>query len=240
MVSPSLQLLLAWAISLSCTDCSPYLDPFSVMDDVDNVRVWMEALRRGSTGIDTTDSEGLNRSPPSGSMFDAFDSAMKTVMTPIPPPRKGLESTITNPFFTCPEKQAEQDLIDGIIEAVFFDEKERENIKCDPLVRLLISNKPGHYNFTIISAMGVITEGKKGLELKDSIERLEKERGVKTIRADTGTARSIDYNAAKIEEAVEIATKLKRPFGLVGYSQGCANELNFESRMISGECLALR
>ena len=45
---------------------------------------------------------------------------------------------------------------------------------------------------------------------------------------------------AKIEEAVEIATKLKRPFGLVGYSQGCANELNFESRMISGECLALR
>ena len=225
---------------LSCTDCSPYLDPFSVMDDVDNVRVWMEALRRGSTGIDTTDSEGLNRSPPSGSMFDAFDSAMKTVMTPIPPPRKGLESTITNPFFTCPEKQAEQDLIDGIIEAVFFDEKERENIKCDPLVRLLISNKPGHYNFTIISAMGVITEGKKGLELKDSIERLEKERGVKTIRADTGTARSIDYNAAKIEEAVEIATKLKRPFGLVGYSQGCANELNFESRMISGECLALR
>ena len=84
--------------------------------------------------------------------------------------------------------------------------------------------------------MGVITEGKKGLELQKAIERLEKERGVVTIRADTGTARSIDYNAAKIEEAVEIAAKLKRPYGLVGYSQGCANELNFESMMISGEC----
>ena len=201
----------------------------------------MEALRRGSTGMVLTDSEGLNRSPPSGyNMFDAFDSAMKTVMTPVPPARKDLDSNIAEAFFSCPERQPEQDLIDGIIEALFYDEKERESIKCDPLVRLLISNKPGDYNFTIISAMGVITEGKKGLELEKAIERLEKVRGVKTIRADTGTARSIDYNAAKIEEAVEIATKLKRPYGLVGYSQGCANELNFESRMISGECLASR
>lgn len=67
------------------------------------------------------------------------------------------------------------------------------------------------------------------------MERLEKQRGVKTIRADTGTARSIDYNAAKIEEAVEVAAKLKRPYGLLGYSQGCANEINFESMMLSGE-----
>jgi hypothetical protein len=201
----------------------------------------MEALRRGSSGIDLfTDSEVLNRSPPSGYMFDAFDSAMKTVLTPVPPPRKDLGSIIAKPYFTCPERQPEQHLIDGIIEALFYDEKERDCIKCDPLVRLLISNKPGDYNFTIISAMGVITEGKKGLELQHAIERLEKVRGVKTIRADTGTARSIDYNAAKIEEAVEIATKLKRPYGLVGYSQGCANELNFESRMISGECVASR
>ena len=78
-------------------------------------------------------------------------------------------------------------------------------------------------------------QGKKGLELQDAILRLERERGVKTIRADTGTARSIDYNATKIEEAVEIANKLKRPYGLVGYSQGCANEFNFESMMFSGK-----
>ena len=61
---------------------------------------------------------------------------------------------------------------------------------------------------------------------------------MKTIRADTGTARSIDYNAMKIEEAVETAIKLKRPYGLVGYSQGCANEFNFESKMFSGESIA--
>jgi len=33
---------------------------------------------------------------------------------------------------------------------------------------------------------------------------------------------------------VNVAVELKRPYGLVGYSQGCANEMNFESMMISG------
>eukprot|EP00984_Skeletonema_dohrnii_P015042 scaffold6437_cov98-Skeletonema_dohrnii-CCMP3373.AAC.3 len=167
----------------------------NIVDDVDEVRVWMEALRRGSMG--NTQSQ-------------------------------------PDPFFICPEEQKEQDLIDGIIDALFFDKKELEYIKNDPLVRMLIGNDPGHYNFTIITAMGVITEGKQGTELHTAIERLEKERGVATIRADTGTARSIDYNANKIEEAVNIAVELKRPYGLVGYSQGCANEMNFEAMMISG------
>lgn len=169
----------------------------NIIDDVDRVRVWMEALRRGRMGI-----------TPAESNF--------------------------KPFFTCPEEQKEQDMIDGIIDALFFDKKELEYIKNDPLVRLLIGNDPGHYNFTIITAMGVITEGGQGTELHTAIERLEKERGVVTIRADTGTARSIDYNAIKIEEAVNVAVGLKRPYGLVGYSQGCANEMNFEAMMISG------
>ena len=63
----------------------------------------------------------------------------------------GSASNTQKPFFACPEKQAEQELIDGIIEAIFFDETERDHIKCDPLVRLLISNEPGQYNFTIIT-----------------------------------------------------------------------------------------
>mmetsp|Transcript_25806 Transcript_25806/g.55526 ORF Transcript_25806/g.55526 Transcript_25806/m.55526 type:complete len:2059 (-) Transcript_25806:9-6185(-) len=204
----------------------------NVMGDVDNVRIWMEALRRGSMGIDLTDSGSLN--PAHGSMLDRFDCAMANIVSPVPSPKQASVSIITKPFFTCPDKQTEQGLLNGIIDAIFYDESEREYIKCDPLVRLLISNERGHYNFTIISAMGVVTEGKKGLELQQAIERLEKERGVKTVRADTGTARSIEYNATKIEEAVEVAAKLKRPYGLLGYSQGCANEMNFESRMISG------
>lgn len=211
---------------------------FSVMDDVDNVRIWMEALRRGSNGFSQADSEDLNRSPPSGMLLhEDCDPEFKSLMSPVTSPvssEANFESIANKPFFTCPERQEEQNLIDEIIDAIFYDKREREALKSDPLVRLLISNEPGYYNFTIVSAMGVITDGKKGLELQDAIERLEKERGVKWIRADTGTARSIDYNATKIAEAVEIAVKLKRPYGLIGYSQGCANELNFESRMISG------
>ena len=180
----------------------------NIIEDVDSVRVWMEALRRGSMGISLSESDNLNNSLDSTKYF--------------------------KPFFTVAEEQKEQDLIDGIIDALFFDKKELEYIKNDPLVRMLVGNDPGHYDFTIISAMGVITEGKQGTELHTAIERLEKERGVITIRADTGTARSIDYNANKIEEAVNVAAELKRPYGLVGYSQGCANEMNFEAMMISG------
>lgn len=212
----------------------------NVIDDVDSVRVWMEALRRGSMGINMADFDGQN-SVHSGSMLEDFDSAMTKVlssplgMSPPCSPKQGSASIITKPFFMCPEKQKEQEIIDAIIEALFYDPSERDAIKNDPLVRLLISNEPGNYNFTIITAMGVITEGKKGRELQKAIERLEKERGVLTIRADTGTARSVDYNANRIEEAVEQAVKLRRPFGLVGYSQGCANEINFESMMLSGK-----
>lgn len=83
--------------------------------------------------------------------------------------------------------------------------------------------------------MGVITEGKNGQELSAALKRLESKRGVKTIRADTGTARSLDFNASKIEEEVETsAVKLGRPFGFLGYSQGCANALKAESMLLSG------
>lgn len=125
-------------------------------------------------------------------------------------------------------------LIDAIIDATIFDAGDRERLRNDPLVRLLIPNPPGHYNFVIVSAMGVITEGKKGLELIAAYERLEAERGVKAIRADTGTARSMEYNASKIQQAIEVADRLGKPYGLLGYSQGCANILMAESSLLSG------
>ena len=83
--------------------------------------------------------------------------------------------------------------------------------------------------------MGVITEGKKGVELQTAIERLYEQRGVVTVRSDTATARSFEYNAAKIIDAIAAARKLGSPFGLVGYSQGCANAIMAESLMTSGE-----
>lgn len=124
----------------------------NVIDDVDATRHWLEALRRGSGGGSLSDSEGMTQ-PPSHSMLDDFDSSMAKVISPVPIPKPGPVSMIMKPFFTCPEKQTEQDLIGGIIEAMFFDKSERDYIKCDPLVRLLIANESGHYNFTIITAV---------------------------------------------------------------------------------------
>lgn len=123
-------------------------------------------------------------------------------------------------MFLNPETVEEQLLIDAILDATMYDELERERLRQDPLLRLLIPNSPGHYRFTIITAMGVVTEGKKGLELADAFNRLEKQRGVKVIRSDTATARSLEYNAGKIEEAIEAAVQLEKPYGYVGYSQG--------------------
>jgi len=201
----------------------------NVIEDVDNVRIWMDALRRGSSLRSTVPvCDGLESNYPR-SILDDLDKVFSPISS-----TQGENSFITNPFFACPEKQKEQDIVDAIIAALFYDPSEREFIANDPLVRLLIPNDPGNYNFTIITAMGVITEGKKGRELEKAVERLKKKRGVVTVRADTGTARSVDYNANKIEEAVEQAVKLGRPYGLVGYSQGCANEFNFESLMLSG------
>jgi hypothetical protein len=82
--------------------------------------------------------------------------------------------------------------------------------------------------------MGVITEGKKGRELQDAMDRLERLRGVKTIRSDTATVRSFEYNGGKMIEAIQAARELGKPFGLVGYSQGCANALMAETLLYSG------
>lgn len=137
-------------------------------------------------------------------------------------------------IFLNPEKVPEQVLIDAILDAIIYEQHDRERLRRDPLVRLLIPNRPGNYNFTIVSAMGVVTEGKKGLELIDAFRRLEKQRGVKVIRADTATARSFEYNAAKIEEAIAAAVDMGKPYGYLGYSQGCANALMAEATLLSG------
>jgi hypothetical protein len=174
----------------------------NAIDDVDEVRSWLNALFRNACEKDDNESN-VQR----GNVDTFFDNAG------------------TND---------EQDVLDAIIDCVFFDASEREALRNDPLVRLLISNRAGKYNFTIVSAMGVITEGKKGLELESSFQRLREERGVESIRADTGTARSFVFNASKIEDAIKVAYTFGKPFGLLGYSQGCANCLTTESNFVSG------
>jgi hypothetical protein len=126
----------------------------------------------------------------------------------------------------------EQDLLRTTVRTCYWQEAHRQALLADPLLRLLIDPEPeGRYDFTIVSAMGVITEGAAGAELEHAYARLEQRRGVRIMRTHTATARSLEYNAARIIEAIEAC---ETPYGLIGYSQGCANVLMAESTMLGG------
>ena len=125
----------------------------------------------------------------------------------------------------------EQDLLRAVVRTLYADEKDRKKLRADPLVRLLIDPPPGRYDFTVVACMGVITEGQKGGELEDAFRRLQERRGVEIIRADTGIACSLEYNAKMIEGAVR---KAETPYGFITYSQGSPNGLEAESRMRGG------
>jgi hypothetical protein len=194
----------------------------NVVGDVDKVRHWLHALRNGSVAkssipANTNSTDHQLEQTTSGEWEQVEDHFVET-----------------DTFFLEPEKHSEQEIVDAIIEAMIYNHSDREVLRQDPLVRLLIPNPSEKYNFMIVSAMGVITEGERGLELNDAFKRLEDERGVQVIRADTGTARSFEYNASKIEDAIREAAKLQKPFGLLGYSQGCANALMTETILLSG------
>ncbi len=125
----------------------------------------------------------------------------------------------------------EQQLVELTIDALYYFPEDRKRLKSDPLVRLLLDPPEGRYNFTVVSAMGVITGGAKGTELEEAYDRLQSRRGVQVVRADTATGRSLEFNAQRIIDAVRT---VKTPWGYVGYSQGCANGLMAESLLASG------
>ena len=234
----------------------------NVVEDTDNVRDWMDGLMRGDKNL--KDASSHHRRGASGNEEDLVGERKTPMhaplLSPLPQPLRELSETLMHHipfipndlpvfaprgnrddneedeagFFSKPTDRTEQEIIDGIIDVLFFQEEEKDALRSDPLVRLLIANFPGEYDFTIVTAFGVITEGEKGLELADALKRLEDKRGVKAIRSNTGTARSFEFNASKIEEGIEKAVQLGKPFGLLGYSQGCANALMAESLLLSG------
>lgn len=125
----------------------------------------------------------------------------------------------------------EQALLDAVIDELYVFAEDRQAMKRDPLVRLLVEPPEGRYAFTVVSAMGVITEGARGRELEHAWRRLRDRRGVRLLRADTATARSLEHNAGRVIDEIRRA---KTPWGWVGYSQGCANGLMAESILRGG------
>lgn len=65
---------------------------------------------------------------------------------------------ISDDIFEKPDSTKMQILVDVIIECLIYESTDRERLRNDPLVRLLIPNPPGGYDFVIISAAGVVTE----------------------------------------------------------------------------------
>jgi len=130
-----------------------------------------------------------------------------------------------------PVPSRESDLVDAVIEALYWFPEDREVLSRDPLVRLLVAPPPGRYDLTVVSAMGVITDGKDGRELEDAWRRIEARRGIRLVRADTGLFRSLEYNASAILRALH---GVRGPWAWIGYSQGCANGLLAESFLRGG------
>jgi len=193
-------------------------------DNVDQVRPWLDAMLDGART-----EEGVRREA----------RAASVVYDEVAPARVSSATSAAGEYFQALAWADEgkinvAEVVSNVLDCLFYDEAELESLKKDPLVFLLIPNEEGLYEFSIISAMGVITEGAKGTEMEDAYQRLKAKRGVQTIRADTATVRSFEYNASKIEEAIEKAVELDMPYGYVGYSQGCANCLTAESLMLSG------
>ncbi|MCL2825506.1 MAG: hypothetical protein FWD57_16055, partial [Polyangiaceae bacterium] len=127
--------------------------------------------------------------------------------------------------------RGEQDLLRTVIGVLICDARDRKKLEKDPLVRLLIDSPSGRFDFTVISAMGVITAGDRGTELDDAFARLTRERGIRVLRAPTGTAMSLEDNARRIISSIE---QVSGPYGIVGYSQGCANAFAAESILRGG------
>lgn len=127
--------------------------------------------------------------------------------------------------------RSESKIVEAVIQTLYRREEDQLQLQRDPLVHLLIDPPEGTYDFTIIGCPGVITQGEAGFELSDVFERLQAQRGIQIIRADTSTLAPLEHNAHRIIDAIRRA---KTPWGLLGYSQGCANALLAESLLRSG------
>lgn len=124
-----------------------------------------------------------------------------------------------------------QALVDAFIDTLWFDPADRQAIRVDPLVRLLMDVPAGEYDLTIVSGMGVITDGSHGMELEAAFRRLAKTRGIPVLRSPTGLMRDLEFNARAIINVVET---VKGPWGYLGYSQGCTNGLRAEHMLMTG------
>ena len=124
-----------------------------------------------------------------------------------------------------------QALVDAVIDTVWCARSDRDAVRGDPLARLLMQVPDGRYDFTVVSGMGVITDGSQGKELQTAFERLARTRGIPVLRSPTGLMRDLEFNARAIINTIH---RVSGPWGYLGYSQGCANGLRAEHMLVTG------
>ena len=129
------------------------------------------------------------------------------------------------------DNMTRKDRIQAIIDIMYVHPEDREQRRRDPMTWTVPRAPRTPVDLTLITAMGVITMGRSGHELESTFQRLTQRYGIRVVRSDTGMIQSLDYNADRI---IEVLETIEGPFVMFGYSQGCANMMRAESRLLGG------
>lgn len=140
--------------------------------------------------------------------------------------------TSQNPSYPKNERECSfaQKII-AIVDFIFARDEDKKAILLDPLTWFMPTPKKGNVSLTLVTAMGIITNGTAGHELETVFERLKNTRNIDTRRTNTGTIQPIQYNAAQIIRVIET---IDTPFAMIGYSQGCPNMMKAEANLFTG------
>ena len=119
----------------------------------------------------------------------------------------------------------------AIIDFVYAFDDDKTALRRDPIVWFMPAAPAGTVDLTLITAMGIVTNGIAGHELETVFKRLALTRHISTIRTNTGTIKPLQYNAEQIDRVI---AQVDGPFAMIGYSQGCPNMMKAEANLYNG------
>ena len=119
----------------------------------------------------------------------------------------------------------------AIIDLIYAFDDDKTALRRDPIVWFMPAAPDGFVDLTLITAMGIVTNGIAGHELETVFKRLALTRHISTIRTNTGTIKPLQYNAEQIDRVI---AQVDGPFAMIGYSQGCPNMMKAEANLYNG------
>jgi hypothetical protein len=122
----------------------------NIVNNDDHVRKWLDALQKGVSESHASSESISHHTLPHESMDHSINvdstspGSTKHQRPTIVVSDAAAEYHVASSGSHCPglflepEEHAEQEIVDGIIDLIFYDENERKTIRQDPLVRLLM------------------------------------------------------------------------------------------------------